>query len=157
MITIETDLIFHIHTKLYILIILYSRSLGGEWIHISIRNKLKLGILCLWIIHMVHQNHVYQELGQNILYITPIQLEEAISVQSQYQYMDQFINMIWIFSYSISHFSWLTQAVSKGIINRSYQKVSYSSIMIYPVIHGFIPNKLNFICTFMINQLSLLV
>ena len=61
------------------------------------------------------------------------------------------------FSYSISHFSWLTQAVSKGLVNHSSQKVSYSSIMIDPVIHGFNPNEVNFICTFMITQLSLLV
>ena len=61
------------------------------------------------------------------------------------------------FSYWISHFSWLTQAVSKGLINRSSQKVSSSSIMIDPVINGFITNKVNLICTFMITQLSLLV
>ena len=40
------------------------------------------------------------------------------------------------FSYSRSNFSWLPQAVSKGIIKRLSHKVRYADIMINPVING---------------------
>ena len=43
--------------------------------------------------------------------------------------------------YSRSHFSWLPQAVSKGLINRLFQKVSYAYTIIDPVIIGFITNE----------------
>ena len=46
------------------------------------------------------------------------------------------------FSYSISHFSWLPQSVSKGEINCLSQKFSYASMMIDPVINMFIPDEL---------------
>ena len=45
---------------------------------------------------MVHQDNLDQELGQNLLGITHIQVEEVISVQNQLKYMYQFINMILI-------------------------------------------------------------
>ena len=45
-------------------------------------------------------------------------------------------------SYSRSQFSWLPQAVSKGLINHSSQKVTYVSMMIDPVINGFSPNEI---------------
>ena len=79
---------------IYIMIITYLWSLGGEYINISIMNKFKQGMLFLWIIHMLHQDNLDQELGQNILNITHIQVEEVIFVQNQHQYMDQSINMI---------------------------------------------------------------
>ena len=47
------------------------------------------------------------------------------------------------FSYSRSHFSWLPQAFSKGIINRLFQKVSYYSMVIDPVINVFSPNEVS--------------
>ena len=43
---------------------------------------------------MVHQDHLDQEKGQNILEIKNIQVEEVFFIQSQHQYMDQFINII---------------------------------------------------------------
>ena len=43
---------------------------------------------------MFHQDHLDQELGQNILDTKQIQLEEVITVQNEHQYMDQFINLI---------------------------------------------------------------
>ena len=46
--------------------------------------------------HMVHQDHLDLELGQNILDITHIQVEEMISVKNQFQYTDQFVNLILI-------------------------------------------------------------
>ena len=44
------------------------------------------------------------------------------------------------YSYSISHFIWLPQAVAKKLIYRLSQKVSYASNIIDPVINGFSPN-----------------
>ena len=52
----ETALVF-ILEKVYIMIKLYSWSLGGEDIHISINNKVKLVMLYLRMLHMVHQYH----------------------------------------------------------------------------------------------------
>ena len=46
---------------------------------------------------MFHWDHLDQELGPNVLDITHIQVEEVISVQNQHQYMDQLINLNWIF------------------------------------------------------------
>ena len=40
---------------------------------------------------------VRQELEKNILEITHKQVEEVISVQNYHQFMDQLINLIWIF------------------------------------------------------------
>ena len=45
---------------------------------------------------MFHQDHVYQELGKTVFYITHIQVEEVVSVQNQHQYKDQFMNLILI-------------------------------------------------------------
>ena len=45
------------------------------------------------------------------------------------------------FSYLISHFSWLPQAVSKVPIDHLQQKVGYAYMMIHPVINGFNPNE----------------
>ena len=45
------------------------------------------------------------------------------------------------FSYSRSHFSWLPQAVSKGIIYSLSCQVVFSSLMIVPVINSFDPNE----------------
>ena len=45
-------------------------------------------------------------------------------------------------SYSISHFSWLPQAVYKELINRLSQKVSYVYMQIDPVIDEVSPNGL---------------
>ena len=43
-------------------------------------------------------------------------------------------------SYSRSHFSWLPQAVSKELIDFLYQKVTYYSMFIDPVINWFSTN-----------------
>ena len=43
----ENVLSFHIQEKVYIIIILYSSSLGGEDIYISLINKYKQGMLYL--------------------------------------------------------------------------------------------------------------
>ena len=43
--------------------------------------------------------------------------------------------------YSRSHFSWLTEAVAKELTNCLYQKVSYDSIIIDPVVNGISPNE----------------
>ena len=48
------------------------------------------------MMHMFNQDNLDQELGQNILVTTNIQVEEIISVQNQHQYMDQFITVILI-------------------------------------------------------------
>ena len=45
---------------------------------------------------MFHQDHLDQDLGKTVLYITHIQVEEVVSVQNQHQYKDQFMNMILI-------------------------------------------------------------
>ena len=45
------------------------------------------------------------------------------------------------FSYSRSHFGRLQKSFSKELINRFYPKVSYDSIMIYPVITGLVTMK----------------
>ena len=45
------------------------------------------------------------------------------------------------FSYSRIHFCPLPRVFSKGLINRLYQKVSYASSIIDPVINGFSPNE----------------
>ena len=45
---------------------------------------------------MVYQDLLNQELGQNLLDRTHIEVEEVISVQTQHQYMDQFIKLILI-------------------------------------------------------------
>ena len=45
------------------------------------------------------------------------------------------------YSYSISHFSWLTQAVAKNIIYHLFQKVSCVSKISDPVINGFSPHE----------------
>ena len=39
------------------------------------------------MLHMVHKDHLDQELGQNLLDITHIQVEGEIYVQNQNQYM----------------------------------------------------------------------
>ena len=44
-------------------------------------------MLYLLMLHMVHQDHLDPELGQHLLYITPIHEEEVISIQNQHQYM----------------------------------------------------------------------
>ena len=67
------------------------------------------------------------------------------------------------FSYSTSHFSWLPQEVSKGLINFVSKKVSYAYMMIVPIINGFSRNKIkrhlqiydNSIITFGIRRLYL--
>ena len=56
--------------------------------------KFKLVILNLLMLHMVYQDLLNQELGQNLLDRTHIEVEEVISVQTQHQYMDQFIKLI---------------------------------------------------------------
>ena len=61
------------------------------------------------------------------------------------------------YSYSRSHFSRLPQTVAKGLINRFSHKVSYASMIIYPVINVFSPNEVKFVSRSMITQLSLLV
>ena len=60
-------------------------------------------------------------------------------------------------SYSRSHFSWLPQAVFKGLMDSLSQKVSYCSMIIDTVIIGFSPDEVKLICTFVITQLSPLV
>ena len=67
--------------KLYIMIILYSWYFGGEQIHISIMNKLKVVIFYLWMLHMVCHDHLDQELGQNLLEWIHLQVEELIPVK----------------------------------------------------------------------------
>ena len=53
------------------------------------------------------------------------------------------------FSYSRSHFSWLPQAVSKGLINCLTHKISYDYLVIYPVINRSIPKEVkNHLCIF---------
>ena len=47
-------------------------------------------MLKLLLLLMVHQDHLDQEQGTNILDITYIQSEELIPVQNQDQFMDQF-------------------------------------------------------------------
>ena len=44
------------------------------------------------------------------------------------------------YSYSRSHFSWLPQPFSKGLIYRLSHKLSYVYKIIDPVINGFSPN-----------------
>ena len=48
------------------------------------------------------------------------------------------------FSYSIIHFIWLPQSVSKTLINSLSQKFSYASMIIDPVINGFSHNEVRF-------------
>ena len=50
----------------------------------------------LWMMHLIPQDNLNQGLGQNVLFITPIQVEGETYVQNQHQYMDQFINLNWI-------------------------------------------------------------
>ena len=45
------------------------------------------------MLDLVHQDHFDQGLGQNLLSITPMNVEGANSVQNQHQYMDQFIDL----------------------------------------------------------------
>ena len=67
------------------------------------------------------------------------------------------------YSYLISHFSRLPQAVAKKLIYCLYQKVSYASKKIHLVINGFSPNEVRIhlqicahsIITFVIRGLSL--
>ena len=50
-------------------------------------------VLCvLKILHLVHRNIFYQELGLILLDIIRIQVEGETSVQNQYLNMNQFIN-----------------------------------------------------------------
>ena len=49
------------------------------------------------MLHLVNQDHFYQELGQNILFRTRIQVEGGTYFQNQHQYMEQFINKNWDF------------------------------------------------------------
>ena len=44
------------------------------------------------------------------------------------------------YSYSISRFSWLPQALDKELINQLSRKVSYASMIFYPDINGFRTN-----------------
>ena len=60
-ITMKTALDFPIPKKVYIIILIYSWSHGGELIHISIMNKFKLVILKLWLLNMVNLNNFDQE------------------------------------------------------------------------------------------------
>ena len=108
---IATDLRSIIHKKVYIAVLLYSWSLGGRNIHISAMNEFKLVMLKLWMLHMVHQDHLFQELGQNKFYITHIQVEEVISIQNQLQYTDQFINLI-----RVIH----TQEITSAVYHRKF-------------------------------------
>ena len=68
------------------------------------------------MLHVVHQDHLYQELGQNILDIMHIRAEEEINAQNQHQYMDQLMKFDLHFLYLKIHFIWIPHAVSKGII-----------------------------------------
>ena len=43
---------------------------------------------------MIHQDHLDQYKGPNILYITHIQAEEVITIQKQRHFMDQFTNLV---------------------------------------------------------------
>ena len=45
------------------------------------------------MLHMVHQDHLDQEVGQHLLDITHKHVEREIYVQNQHQYMEQLINM----------------------------------------------------------------
>ena len=49
------------------------------------------------MMHLVHQDHLDEELGQNVLVITHLQVEGENTVQNQHQYMDQLINLNWFF------------------------------------------------------------
>ena len=76
------------------MIITYLWSLGGEYINIPIMNQFKQGMLYVLLLHIVHRGHLDKELGQNILYIIHIHVEEVICILNQHQYMDQIINLI---------------------------------------------------------------
>ena len=72
----ETTLIFHIQDiYIYTMIIINSWFPGREYIHISIMNKFKKGMLYLLILYMVHQDHLDQELCKNLLETAHIQTE----------------------------------------------------------------------------------
>ena len=89
------------------------------------------------MLNMAHQDNLDQELGQNILVITHIQVEEVFYVRKQNIHVP--VNKYDLnYSYSRSHLSLLPQAVAKGLINILSQKVSYDTVIIW-----FSTNELN--------------
>ena len=92
----ETKLIFYIHKSVSMIIIVYSWYLGGEDIHISIMKQFRLATLKTWMLYLVHQYHLDQELSKSVLVIRHIKLEGATPVQKQHLYIDQLINKNWI-------------------------------------------------------------
>ena len=60
-------------------------------------NKFKLVMFYIWMLNMVIKDILDQELDKNLLEIIPIQEDKVSYVQKQHQYMDYFINPIWIF------------------------------------------------------------
>ena len=90
---------------------------------------------------MVHQDHLDQYLDENLLDITHIQVERAISFKNQHQYLDQLINMnLYFCNKEVTSVNY-PQADSKGLTNCLYHNVSYTSIMMDRVINIFSTNE----------------
>ena len=87
----------------------------------------------LLMLHMVHQDHLDQELGQNLLVITHIQVEEVLYIQKQTPVNGPFHKSVFNYSYSRSYFSCFLQEFFKQLICCFSQKASYASMMIDPV------------------------
>ena len=95
------------------MIIIDSYSLGGEDINISITNKFKQVMLYLWILNMVHQDNLDQELGKILLGITHIRVEELVFGPNQHQCTDHFIIQNWNFH---------TQEVTSFVYHKQFLK-----------------------------------
>ena len=104
------------------------------------------------MLHMVHQDHLDQEVGQNLLDITHKHVEREIYVQNQHQYMEQLINMNWFFhNQEFTSVGYQTQFL-KDLFIFCLRKLFMIIWLLIQLLMDLLSTKELFICTFVITQ-----